>query len=168
MTASALDTPLRARFRDLDTAVLLALWHRDERVPQAETALRDELRERGVAEDELAAIVGRRAGLAAERAMSERETLGEFGLLGRFVSLVLSLGIGQAVQRLVGTRAGLGVAGLILAIYVVVLFRRVLRHLRRGASGRATFGMVLMMAEGALLGLLALALAWFAIMGSHA
>jgi hypothetical protein len=153
-----MDERIRARFRDLESAVLLELWQKDERLPPAEAALRSELLERGESAERLDAIAADREALARSRGPSERETILEYGLLARFATMVLVLGLGTMLSNLFGGRVAMVAVGAILLAYVGLSTRRILQQYKAGTSQAGGLLMAYQLVEGIGLGAVGLVL----------
>lgn len=115
----------RRRFAETDTEVLRELWSTDGRTEWAETALRDELIERGEHAESLDDIALRRTYIAANAPPSQRELVWNYGVAAR-VGIIAAVFAWCLVERaLIGSTilAWLGSTA-IVGTYAYLLTRR--------------------------------------------
>lgn len=118
------------RFMDMDLSALQELWAKGGRTDWAEAALRDALIDQGVLAEDLDAVVSRRDDIAADSPPKVRETLWNYGFVGRLTTLVGGIAIGRLIYMLLGYGAMVISVTLVLGSYIAVLYRR--QHLHRG------------------------------------
>ena len=116
------------------------MWAADGRTEWAETALRSELLERGAHIHELDAVALRRADIAASAPPSARDTLWNYGVVGRGLTLAGVLLWVLVVHAFHGSGA-LAVSGalVVLGTYVYVLTRRTAAQKKHPLSASASF-----------------------------
>lgn len=137
LTASA-----RQRFSDVDTVALKEMWGVDSRTDWAETALRFELLDRGVSEQELDAIAARREEIAADAPPSARATLWNYGVVGRGLTLASVLAWVFIVHAADGSsRFAIVGALVLLGVYVYILTRRIAAQSKHPLIASARFAM---------------------------
>lgn len=130
------------RFSDMDTDALSEMWANEGRTDWAEQALRLELINRGVSELELDTMAQRRADIAANAPPSTRDTIWNYGVVGRMIA------VGTVLLWLLGVHAagGTGVIAavgsiVILGLYVHLLKQRVAEQKRHPSTSSALFAM---------------------------
>jgi len=158
-TASLADAA-RRRFAELDTHALRDMWATEGRTEWAETALRDELIERGVRAEELDAVAIRRVEVADDKPPSSRDTIWVYGVVGRMVTLVTA-GLVATMLRAVG-EPKLIAFGIVLVVgtYVAILLRRISMQRKHRPGAAASFAMYWQAGEACLvlLGVMLIAL----------
>ncbi|GLQ88315.1 hypothetical protein [Dyella flagellata] len=132
----------RQRYSEMDLANLKEMWTADGRAEWAEAALRDELLERGVSEQDLDVIARSRAEIAANAPPSARTTLWNYGVVGRILTLAGMFAwffIGHAF----GASDKVGVAGALVVVgtYVYVLSRRTQKQKEHSTATSTIFAM---------------------------
>jgi len=145
---AALVAASRRRLSDVDTDALNKMWESDGRTEWAETALREELLERGAHIVDLDFIAKRRAQIAANAPPLVRDTLWFYGVVGRLVTVVtvlLWVSIVHAVHG-PGSVLAIGIV-VVLGIYVQVLTRRTISQRNHPLSTSASFVMYWQLGE---------------------
>jgi len=140
MDSSSQIAGARQRFSELETDVLREMWSAEGRTEWAETALRDELLERGASAVELEDVAARRAQIAANAPPSARDTLWKYGVVGRGATmfgiflwcLFANAFNGSGKLAIVGAVA-------ILGTYVYVLTRRTAAQSQHEVRASASF-----------------------------
>lgn len=133
------DTALKASFAGMETDTLLELWANHERLDWAETILAAELAERGIAPAELASMASARGSLAAEKAVSARDTFVGYGLLGRACAVLLAVAASTMVGALFGKLMGTVAMLLVFLGYVAILAPRLVLQSRQRNGGAVGF-----------------------------
>jgi len=126
---------LRNRYAELNTDALLDLWLTEDRLPWAESVLREELASRGISETELEVGISRRADPDRSRPPQVRDTIGLYGVLGRAGAIFVAVCIGNLVGSLLGAKAAFIAVTIVAAIYVAILYRRVHMQFKSPAGG---------------------------------
>jgi hypothetical protein len=152
---------LKEKLSAMSTEDLVSLWQNDDRMPWAEQLLQSVLIDRGLNLAELGVIVSRRSEIFNSRMPSERETILEYGILGRFTAFAFALMLGTLLGNLFGLRVA-ALAIVIIAIsYFVVFSRRVLMHLKHPTGGLAAAYMIYQCVELAIIGVGCIIVLWF-------
>jgi hypothetical protein len=133
------EAALKARFAGTETDTLLELWANHERLDWAETILAAELAERGIAPAELASLASARGRLAAEKAVSARDTFVGYGLLGRACAVLLAVAASTMVGALFGKLMGTVAMLLVFLGYVAILAPRLVLQSRQRNGGAVAF-----------------------------
>lgn len=130
----------RQRFSELETDVLREMWSTEGRTDWAETALREELLERGASADELEDVAARRAQIAANAPPSARDTLWKYGVVGRGATMI-GIILWCVLAKVLNDSGKLAIVGAvaILGTYVYVLTRRTTAQNRHEVRASASF-----------------------------
>lgn len=154
------------RFSDIDTNALSEMWANEGRTDWAERALRLELVNRGVSEVELDTVAQRRADIAANAPPSARDTIWNYGVVGRMIAVGAVLLWVFAAYTAGGSGAIAAVGSIvILGLYVYVLMQRVAEQKKHLSTSSALFAMNWQLGEAWLFFALAIITSAFALWG---
>lgn len=130
----------RQRFSELETDALREMWSAEGRTEWAETALREELLERGASVDELEDVAARRAQIAANAPPSARDTLWKYGVVGRGLTM-FGIVLWCVIAKALNGSGNLAIAGAvaILGVYVYVLTHRTIAQNKHEVRASASF-----------------------------
>ncbi len=147
------EVAVKEKFSAMSTEALMSLWEKDDRMAWAEEILRSELDTRGIAQSQLDEIVSRRAEIFKTRAPSERETILEYGLLGRFAAVVTAMLLSTLLGSIFGpVVAVLGAIAVAIA-YIIFFGQRVLLQLNSPTSGLGSIYLIYQCLELAVIGI---------------
>jgi hypothetical protein len=157
------DSTVKEKFAAMSTESLILLWEKDDRMAWAEDILHTELISRGINQSDLDSIVSRREEIYKSRAPSERETIIEYGILGRFVALVCAMMLGTLLSNTLGPKVAVLAVVSIAIAYIVVFSRRVALQLKNPTSGLGSVFMIYQCLELAFIGIVSIIALWLTL-----
>ncbi len=157
------ESAVKEKFAAMSTESLVLLWQKDDRMAWAEDILQSELLSRGLNQSELDSIVSRREEIYKSRAPSERETILEYGILGRFSALVSAVLVGTILGNTLGPAvAVLGVVSIAIT-YIVLFGRRVATQLNSPTSGLGVVFLIYQCIELAFIAIVCVIALWLTL-----
>lgn len=151
---------LKEKFGEMSTASLMLQWEKEDRLDWAERILQTELLSRGITQSELDGIVSRREEFHQSRAPSERETIVEFGIIGRFVALLVATAVGTLLSNTLGSKAAaLGIVAVAIT-YMVVFGSRITLQLKNPTSRLGCLYLVYLSFELVAIGIASIIFLW--------
>jgi hypothetical protein len=144
----------------MESDTLLDMWKQQERLPWAESVLRDELVKRGTPSDALDSAAENRGAAAA--IPDGQETFVWYGLVSRMGAGVGAIVASKLFGGLFGGNVGLVAAMLVLSIYVVVLVRRLIAQSKHSSGAGAQLVLAYQWLEAGILSLVVLVGLWSA------
>ena len=145
----------------MNSDALLAMWACQDRLPWADSVLRNELTTRGISPEILdSAAQNRAASIAA--APDAQETFVWYGLVSRIGAGVGAIVASKLFGGLFGGNTGLIAAMLVLGFYVIVLARRLLVQSKHNGRAAAQLMLAYQWLEAGVLSMVVLAGLWSA------
>jgi hypothetical protein len=122
MTSSTLQAQaLSERYSEYETDFLLELWSKEERVPWAETLLKEELQSRGVEPSVLEQLAAQRDVVRTQ--LQEGMDQAEFTVLGPFLAMLVCGLLAAVANAVWGTEAAIAIALAVGTGFSVMLWR---------------------------------------------